>query len=244
MCKNGLISSKIKIFLDGADRSSIIEMASDPSVQGFTTNPSLMKKAGVKNYREFCQEVLTHINGKPISFEVFADDFSEMKRQALEIASWEKDCHQVYVKIPISNSRGESSTSLIRELSDQGIRLNVTALMTHKQVLETCLAVSEGAPAIVSVFAGRVADTGRDPVSLMQFASELARCLSPKIEVLWASSREALNFVQAQQVGCHIITAPLDLIKKLNGFHKDLTQLSLETVQQFKKDAIASGFEL
>ncbi len=235
---------KLKIFLDGADRTAILEMLNHPLVQGFTTNPSLMKKAGVKDYKSFCQEILTQINGKPISFEVFADEFSEMKRQAKEIATWDSGDQNVYVKIPISNSKGESSIPLIKELSHQGVKLNVTALMTHSQVMDTCLAVAGGAPSIVSVFAGRIADTGRDPIPLMQSASAIAQSLDKKIEVLWASSREALNIKQAEDSGCHIITAPLELIKKMSGFNKDLKQLSLETVQQFKIDAEAAGFRL
>lgn len=232
---------KVKIFSDGADKASMLEMAKNPLVKGLTTNPSLMKKAGVKEYRSFCKEILAEIKDKPISFEVFADDFKEMKRQALEIASWGEN---VYVKIPITNSEGESSLSLIRELAHQNVKLNVTALLTLKQVIETCEALKGGAPSIVSVFAGRIADTGVDPVPLMAAAYEVCRATDAKIELLWASSREAFNIVQAEQVGCHIITATNDLIKKTAMFNKDLTLLSLETVRMFRTDAESAGYSL
>ena len=244
MLQNAPDLRKLKIFLDGADRNAILEMVDHPLIQGFTTNPSLMKKAGVKDYRAFCKEILTKIHGKPISFEVFADDFVEMKRQALEIASWDIGDGNVYVKIPITNSEGKSSIELIRELSHKGVRLNVTAIMTLKQSLETCLAVAGGARSIVSVFAGRIADTGWDPIPLMQACSSIARSLDPQIELLWASTREAVNIAQAQEAGCHIITAPIDLVKKTSGFNKDLNQLSLETVRQFKIDAESAGYQL
>jgi transaldolase len=244
MSQNSPFQSKIKIFLDGADRASMIETAPDPKVQGFTTNPSLMKKAGVKDYKAFCKEILTQVRGKPISFEVFADEFPEMKRQAKEIASWDTGDGNVYVKIPIMNSKGESSIPLVEELSNDGVKLNITAIFTLRQTWETCQAVRQGAPSIVSVFAGRIADSGRDPIPMMQAAAEMCRTTSPKIELLWASTRETFNIVQAEMVGCHIITAPLDLIKKLSGFNRDLNELSLDTVRTFKKDAEAAGFSL
>lgn len=236
--------SRIKIFLDGADRNSMIEMATNPIVQGFTTNPSLMKKAGVKDYRAFCQEILTHIGGKPISFEVFADDFGEMKRQAKLIAEWERKGDQLYVKIPIINSKGESSIPLIRELSHSGVKLNITALYTAKQVRETCDAVTGGAASIVSVFAGRIADTGRDPIPLMMAGAELCGAVGSGCELLWASTREAFNIVQAELAGCKIITSPLDMIKKVAAFNKTPEELTIDTVRTFKADAEAAGFQL
>ncbi|MBC7692684.1 MAG: transaldolase [Methylotenera sp.] len=232
---------KIKIYSDGADRNSMIEMAANPLIQGLTTNPSLMKKAGVKDYRTYSKEILSQITEKPISFEVFADDFKEMHRQALEINSWGRN---VYVKIPITNSKGESAIPLIRELSQLKIKLNVTALFTLKQVVETCDALKGGAPSIASVFAGRIADTGRDPMPLMHAALEVCTSTDRNIELLWASTREAINIVQAEQCGCHIITAPADIAKKVTGFNKDLTQMSLETVQAFKSDSDSAGFSL
>jgi transaldolase len=234
----------IKIFLDGADRASMIEMAKSPVVQGFTTNPSLMKKAGVKDYTAFCQEILTQISGKPVSFEVFADEFGEMKRQAKIIATWERPGDQLYVKIPIINSQGESAIPLIRELSQAGIKLNVTALYTAKQIRETCDAVRGGAASIVSVFAGRIADTGRDPLPLMMAGAELCEAAGPKCELLWASTREAFNIVQAEMVGAKIITSPLDMIKKVASFNKSMDELTLDTVKAFKADAEAAGFKL
>lgn len=236
--------SRIKIFLDGADRASMVEMAKNPMVQGFTTNPSLMKKAGVKDYGAFCREILTQIGGKPVSFEVFADEFPEMKRQAKEIAKWENKGDQLYVKIPIINSKGESSIPLIRELSRDGVKLNITALYTTRQVRETAEAVTGGAPSIVSVFAGRIADTGRDPMPLMLASAELCSAAGPQCELLWASTREAFNIVQAEMAGCKIITSPLDMIKKVAGFNKSMEDLTLDTVRTFKVDAEAAGFQL
>lgn len=234
-------TGKIKIYSDGADRGTLLEMNANPLVQGMTTNPSLMKKAGVKDYRSFCKEILTQIRTKPISFEVFADDFSEMKRQGLDINSWGPN---VYVKIPITNSEGQSSIPLIRELSQQGVKLNVTAIFTLKQVTETCQALKGGAPSVVSVFAGRIADTGRDPMPLMQASSEICRATGPQVELLWASSREPFNVVQAELAGCHIITVTADIIKKVPLFNKDLEQMSLETVRAFKSDSESAGFAL
>jgi transaldolase len=237
-------SSKIKIFLDGADRGSMIEMASNPLIQGFTTNPSLMRKAGVKDYEAFCKEILTQIKGKPISFEVFADEFGEMKRQAMKIAGWDTGAKNVYVKIPIVNSKGASSIPLIRELSHQGVQLNITALYTFQQVLETAQAVKGGARSIVSVFAGRISDTGRDPVPMMQASLEVCRSMDSNIELLWASCREAWNIVQADVMGCHIITAPADMIKKVASFNRDLNEVTLDTVKTFKTDSELAGFSL
>ncbi|MBS1963158.1 MAG: transaldolase [Bdellovibrionales bacterium] len=234
--------SKIKIFSDGADRASLLEMNGNPKIAGMTTNPSLMRKAGVTDYRGYCKEILTHVTEKPISFEVFADEIAEMRRQALEIKTWGKN---VYVKIPITNSKGESCLPLVKELSHSGVKLNITALFTVDQVKGTCDAVKGGAPAFVSVFAGRLADTGVDPMPLMKASLELCRAAGPDVELLWASTREVYNIVQAEQMGCHIITAPADIIKKLHsGFGKTAEALSLDTVQTFKKDSEAAGFKL
>jgi transaldolase len=231
----------VKIFLDGAEKPQMAEMAKNPLIKGFTTNPSLMKKSGVKDYTSFCKEILTLIPDKPISFEVFADDFKEMKRQAMEINSWGKN---VYVKIPITNSEGLSSLGLVKDLSQSGVKLNITAILTLSQVWETCESVRGGAPSIVSVFAGRIADTGRDPMPLMEAALQLCRSTDKNIELLWASSREAWNVVQADTMGCHIITCTHDIIKKMASFNKDLDKLSLETVRMFKTDAESAGFTL
>lgn len=234
-------SAKIKIYSDGADKASMLEMNANPLVTGLTTNPSLMKKAGISDYRSFAKEILAQIKEKPISFEVFADDFKEMERQALDIASWAKN---VYTKIPVMNSLGESTIPLIARLAKSGVKLNVTALMTTRQVISVCQALEGGAPSIVSVFAGRVADTGRDPLPLMRASLEICQAYGSQIELLWASCREFYNIVQAEDVGCHIITAPADHIKKISMLNKDLTELSLETVQTFKKDSDAAGFKL
>lgn len=233
--------NKVKIYTDGADKKSMLEMAANPYVQGLTTNPSLMKKAGITDYVEFCKDILGTIKNKPISFEVFADDFPEMKRQALIINKWAEN---VYVKIPIMNSKGESSIPLIKDLSSSGIKLNVTALFTWDQVQETVMAVKDGAASVVSVFAGRIADSGRDPIPLMSVASDYCRTYGDQIELLWASTREVFNIVQAEQCGCHIITAPPDVIKKISGFNKAPWDLSLDTVKAFKSDSEAAGFKI
>jgi transaldolase len=231
---------KIKIFSDGADRASIIEMAANPIIKGITTNPSLMKKAGAKDYRAYCKEIIS-LTSKQLSFEVLADDFKEMKRQALEIASWGDN---VYVKIPIINSKGESAGALINELSHANVKLNVTAITTFNQVLDACQNLKGGAPSYISVFAGRLADTGRDPLPLMQASLEVCLATDKNIELLWASTREVYNIVQAEQLGCHIITAPPEVIKKLSGFNKEPFQLSVETVQTFCKDIASAGLSL
>jgi transaldolase len=232
---------KVKIYSDGADKKSMLEMAGNPLIKGLTTNPSLMKKAGISDYPAFCKEILASIKDKPISFEVFADEFSEMKRQALEINSWGKN---VYVKIPITNSHGESSIPLVKELTSKGVKLNVTALLTLEQVWQTCQAVKGGAPTVVSVFAGRVADTGRDPRPLMTASAEMCRWAGKDVELLWASTREVHNIWQADETGCAIITVPFDILAKLKMVGTDLTQLSLDTVKMFKKDADSAGFKL
>ncbi len=232
---------KLKIFADGAALAPMLELYKDPRISGFTTNPTLMRKVGITDYRAFAHEVLAAIKDKPISFEVFADEFSDMKRQALEIKTWGAN---VYVKIPITNTKAESAAPLIRELSSSGVKLNVTALCTLEQVRETAAALKGGAPSVVSVFAGRVADTGRDPIPLMKEALTICRAASREIELLWASPRELLNIVQAAAIGCDIITVTNDVLAKLPTIGKDLGQFSLETVQMFYRDAQAAGFKL
>ena len=231
---------RIKIFADGADIKGMREFAANPLIRGFTTNPTLMRSAGVTDYKAFALEALKFIPDLPISFEVFADDFATMEQQAYEIASWGKN---VYVKIPVTNTRGQSSTPLIATLSAAGIKLNVTAIMTPRQVADVGAALARDVPAVVSVFAGRVADSGRDPVPIMR--ESLARLRDrPKAELLWASPRELLNIFQADAVGCHIITVANSLLKKLDLIGKDLDAYSLETVDMFHKDAIAAGFSI
>jgi len=232
---------KIKIFADGASVPSILESAKNPRIAGFTTNPTLMRKDGVSDYRAFAREVLAHVKTQPISFEVFADEFPEMRRQALEIKTW---ADNVYVKIPITNTRRESAIPLVKELASSGVKLNVTAICTLEQVRDTAAALAGGAPSVVSVFAGRIADTGRDPVPLMREALGICRAAGKGIELLWASPRELLNIVQAAEIGCDIITVTNDLLAKLPTLGKDLGQFSLETVQMFYRDAQACGFKL
>jgi transaldolase len=230
----------VKIYADGADLESIIALAEDPRISGFTTNPTLMRKAGIEDYEAFAHKVLETVVEHPISFEVFADEPDEMVRQARLIASWGSN---VYVKIPITNTQGVSSEPVIRELSADGVHLNVTALMTTAQV-EMVAAASQGGPGhVVSVFAGRIADTGRDPIPLMTEALQ-ALAPQPELELLWASPREVLNIRQAEQVGVHIITVTPDLLAKMKSFDKDLDQFSLETVQMFHDDARAAGYRL
>lgn len=231
---------KIKIFADGAHLKEIEEMSAKEWIRGFTTNPTLMRQAGVKDYVNFAKKALEIVRGKPISFEVFADDFSEMEEQALEIASWAPN---VYVKIPITNTKGESCYGLIRRLSSSGVSLNVTAIFTLDQVRRVVESLSEKTPAVISVFAGRIADTGRDPAAVMREALKL---IGPKkkFELLWASPREIFNFIQADQIGCHIITLSHDLLKKVPLLGKDLNEFSLETVKMFYKDASLSEFSI
>ncbi|MGA9364100.1 MAG: transaldolase [Bacteroidota bacterium] len=231
---------RVKIFADGADVASMVEMYHDPIISGFTTNPTLMRKAGVKEYRSFAREVLEVIKAKPISFEVFSDDFGEMERQAKEIASWGKN---VAVKIPVTNTRGKSSVELIAKLSKANVRVNVTAMMTLEQVMGVVPALADGPGGYVSVFAGRIADSGTDPVPIMAEIVAYLRSF-PKIELIWASPREALNIVQAESIGCHIITATNDVLKKLPLIGKDLGEFSLDTVKMFYGDARAAGYNL
>jgi len=231
---------KTKIFADGADQAGMLEMYHNPLIQGFTTNPTLMHKAGITNYEAFALDILSIIKNRPISFEVFSDDFKEMKRQALKIASWAKN---VYVKIPVTNSRGDAAYDLIYELAEAGVKQNVTALMTLDQVTSVAAALAEGPSAYVSVFAGRIADTGRDPMGIMTESVDILRPYS-QLELIWASPRELLNVFQADDIGCHIITATHDIIKKLSLVGKDLHEFSLDTVKMFRDDAIKAGFTL
>jgi transaldolase len=231
---------RIKIFADGADLVGIRAMAADPRIAGFTTNPTLMRAAGVADYKAFAHEVLRTVADRPVSFEVFADDFPTMEAQAREIASWGRN---IYVKVPVSNTRGGSASQLISRLSKAGIKLNVTAVMTLEQVAEACAALSERVPAVISVFAGRIADTGRDPVPHMVEALRLLRA-RPRAELLWASPRELLNVFQADDIGCHIITVTPDVLRKLALVGKDLGAYSRETVAMFHRDAMAANFTI
>jgi transaldolase len=235
-----LADLKVKIFGDGADKASILELYKRPYIKGFTTNPTLMRKAGVRDYEAFAAEILAHITDLPVSFEVFADHEAEMERQARQIHSW---ANNVYVKIPVTNTRGEPMYDLAGRLSADGIRINITALLTLDQVRHACNALRGGAPSYISVFAGRVADTGRDPVPVMRSAVEIMSS-QPQIELVWASPRELLNIFQADEIGCHIITVTTDILKKLPLIGKDLDQYSLETVLMFYDDALKSGYTL
>jgi len=230
----------VKIFADGADLAGMLEMYRKPFIRGFTTNPTLMRKAGITDYRAFAREVVRAIPDRPISFEVFSDEFEEMERQARWIGAWG---HNVNVKIPVTNTRGESSAPLVRRLSASGVVLNVTALFSLAQVREVVEALDPATPAYVSVFAGRIADTGRDPVPHMREAKALLAS-RPLAQLIWASPREVLNLVHADQAGCDIITVTNDLLAKLPGFGKDLGQFSLETVKMFRDDAVKAGFRL
>jgi transaldolase len=236
-----ILDLPIKIFADGADREGIAALYAKPYIKGLTTNPTLMRKVGVTNYEKFARDVLEVVKEKPISFEVFSDEFAEMRRQALMIGKWQEN---VYVKIPITNTRAESALPLISELSAEGVKLNITAILTREQVEGVAGAVKRDAPCVVSVFAGRVADTGVDPLPLMKDSLAMLRDL-PEAELLWASVREVLNIFQAAECGCDIVTVPhdiLDKVAKLGGM--DLAELSLDTVKMFHKDAVAAGFKL
>ena len=230
----------VKVFADGADRAGMLEMYGKPFVKGFTTNPTLMRKAGVTDYRGFAQEILEAIPDRPISFEVFSDEFEEMEQHAREISTWGKN---VYVKIPVTNTRREPAYALVKRLSGAGVKLNVTAILTLDQVRHVAESLRGGAPSCVSVFAGRIADTGVDPVPMM---AEAVRILAevPMAELIWASPRELLNVFQADSVGCHIITATNDILKKLDLIGKDLADYSLDTVKMFHHDATQAGYKL
>jgi transaldolase len=237
---HGLDALHIKIFADGADKDGMRNLYSNPLIKGLTTNPTLMRKAGIQDYEAFARDILKEIKDKPISFEVFSDEFPEMKRQALKIRDWQRN---VFVKIPITNSRGESSIPLIRELAAK-VQLNITAILTLRQVRDVAQALHPEVPAVVSVFAGRIADTGRDPAATMRASKALLEDL-PKAELLWASVREVLNIIQADDCGCDIVTVPHDILNKalkLTGM--DLGELSLDTVKMFAQDAEKAGFRL
>ena len=232
---------KVKLFADGANRDEILSLYRNPLIKGFTTNPTLMRKAGVADYEDFARNILAEISDRPISLEVFADDFPEMERQAHKISSWGKN---VYVKVPVTNTKAEPALALIQRLSKDGIKLNVTAMTTLKQVSQVIPALVEGLAAYVSVFAGRIADTGIDPVPVMAAAVSLLGREAPNVELVWASPREILNVVQAESIGCHIITATSDILKKLELLGRDLTEYSLDTVKMFHRDAVHAGFHL
>jgi len=235
-----LAGLKVKLFADGAEKKSMLALYAHPLIRGFTTNPTLMRKAGVSDYTAFAREILAAIPDRPISFEVFADEFDEMERQARLIGAWGPN---VYVKIPVTNTRRESACALIRKLSHDGVKVNVTAVLTLDQVCAVAAALADGAPSNISVFAGRIADTGVDPVPVMAQAVRMLE-RHRQIELIWASPRELMNIFQANAVGCHIITATTDVLKKLPLVDKDLAQYSLETVEMFANDAAQSGFVL
>jgi len=231
---------KVKIFADGADKLAMLEMYQKPFIKGLTTNPTLMNKAGIRDYRAFCKDILLSIKDKPLSFEVFSDDFKEMERQALEIASWGDN---VYVKIPITNTKSETCYALVKKLAKEKVKLNVTALMTLDQVSHVVESLNASVPSYISIFAGRVADTGRDPLPMMTEA--LSRMKSnPLSELIWASPRELLNIFQADDIGCHVITVTNDILKKLSLVGYDLDKYSLDTVKMFYNDAVVAGFKL
>jgi transaldolase len=231
---------KIKIFADGADLNGMLEMYKKPYIQGLTTNPTLMRKAGIADYKSFALEVLSQIKDKPISFEVFSDELEEMKRQAIEISSWGEN---VYVKIPITNTLGESTGEVIDYLVRQEVKVNVTALMTTEQVVTIAKVLNSSVPSYVSVFAGRIADTGRDPEAIMVKSLEALKNLE-KTELIWASPRELLNVFQAEKIGCHIITATNDILQKIKLIGYDLNEYSLDTVKMFKNDAAEAGYKI
>jgi transaldolase len=230
----------VRIFADGAEKAGMLEMYAKPYIKGFTTNPTLMHKAGLTDYRAFAHEILEAIPDRPISFEVFSDEFGDMERQAREIATWGDN---VYVKIPVTNTRSEPAYDLVRRLSNEGVKLNITAIMTVDQVRHVVDAVKEGAPSCISVFAGRIADTGRDPVPLMAECVDILKA-APAAELIWASPRELLNIMQADAIGCHIITVTNDILKKLTLVGKDLSDYSLDTVKMFFDDGRKAGFTL
>jgi transaldolase len=232
---------KVQLYADGADKTGILELYAKPHIKGLTTNPSLIRKAGVKDYEAFAKDILQTVTAKPISLEVFSDEFPEMRRQAAKIKSWGGN---VYVKIPITNSRGESAIPLIQELGREGVKLNITALLTLAQVRDTAVALNPAVPSVVSVFAGRAADTGVDPMPMMRACATLLEDM-PKAELLWASTREVLNIFQADECGCKIITVPHDILAKAEKtVGMSLDAVSLDTVKGFSKDAIAAGYKL
>jgi transaldolase len=231
---------KVKIFADGADKAGMLEMYDKPYVKGLTTNPTLMRKAGITDYKAFAKDILRAIPDRPISFEVFSDDFADMERQALQIADWGDN---VYVKIPVTNTKRETCYSLVKKLTAQKVKLNITALMTLEQVRDVVSVLEPSVPSYVSVFAGRIADTGRDPVPLMSAAVEMLK-VAPASELIWASPRELLNIFQADAIGCQVITVTNDILKKLSLVGYGLDDYSLDTVKMFYNDAVAAGFKL
>jgi transaldolase len=231
---------KIKVFADGADKAGMLEMNANPFIKGLTTNPTLMRKAGISDYEAFARDILKDVTEKPLSLEVFSDDFDEMERQALKIASWAAN---VYVKIPITNTKREPSYNLIKRLADRGVKLNVTALMTLDQVRDTVASLVPNVPSYISVFAGRIADTGVDPLPLMTKSLEIM-AKNPAAELIWASPRELLNIFQADSIGCHVITVTNDILKKLSLYHYDLGDYSLDTVKMFYTDAVKAGYQV
>jgi transaldolase len=231
---------KVKLFADGADKEVMLEMYKNPLISGLTTNPSLMKKAGVKDYKEFSKDILSLIKDKPISLEVFTDDLDEMIQQALEISSWGEN---VYVKIPITNTKGESTYDVIKSLAKKNVKVNVTAILTIEQVYHILPAISKCPAGYISIFAGRIADTGKNPVPMIKLTLEILKGF-PNLEIIWASSRELYNVIQADKVGCHIITITKDIFNKIPMIKKDLNELSLDTVKTFYKDAVSSGFSI
>lgn len=233
-------SLKVKIFADGADKAGMLEMYGKEFIKGLTTNPTLMRKAGISDYEAFAKDILEVIKDKPLSLEVFSDDFTEMERQAMKISGWGRN---VYVKIPVTNTRRQTSYTLVRRLADRGVKLNVTALMTLSQVRDVVAHLNPEVASYVSVFAGRIADTGRDPVPLMAAAAELVR-VNPRAELLWASPRELLNVFHAESIGCHVITVTNDILKKLSLVGYDLDEYSLDTVKMFYNDASAAGYTI
>ena len=235
-----LTDLRVKLFADGADRAGMLEMYANPLIKGFTTNPTLMRKAGVEDYEAFARDLVVAIPDRPISLEVFSDDFDEMERQARKLAALGT---YVYVKIPVTNTRGDSSVPLIGRLARAGIKVNVTAMMTFKQVRMVSEALAGGPPACVSVFAGRIADTGQDPVPLMREAVQFLTRVA-NVELIWASPRELLNIFQADAIGCHIITVTHDILKKLTVVGRGLDDYSLETVKMFHDDAAKAGYKL
>jgi transaldolase len=237
---NWLDRLRVKLFADGANMSAMLEMHALPYIKGLTTNPTLMRRAGIANYRSFAKDVLSQIINKPVCFEVLADDFAEMERQAMEIAGW---ADNVFVKIPVTNTKRETCRTLVKRLSDRQVKLNVTAVMTLAQVRDIAASLNPGIPSYLSVFAGRIADTGIDPVPLMRQAVEILRSNS-HAELVWASSREIFNIFQADAAGCHVITVTNDILKKISIVGHDLTEYSLDTVKMFYDDAQTSGFTL
>jgi transaldolase len=230
----------VKIFADGANLAEICTLYQNPLISGFTTNPTLMRKAGITEYERFARDVLEAIPDRPVSFEVFSDEFDEMERQAVKIGSWSSN---VFVKIPVTNTRGESSRSVICRLAGKGVQLNITAVMTVRQIQEVSRAMSACPAGCISVFAGRIADTGRDPVPMMRDAVQILEEYE-QLQLIWASPREVLNVFQADAAGCHIITATSDILNKLNILGKDLNEYSLETVKMFRDDAVKAGFSI